>query len=406
MVFSDFADSSRFAHAGTIGYTAPGTPGGATMKARLDTCRDVRTLAAHSEPPRAGVVLANLGTPDRPDPKALRKYLREFLWDPRVVEVPRPLWWLILNLVIVPFRSPRSAGAYRRVWTERGSPLLYHTRDLADAMMHEFERNQPHVKVYPAMRYGRPGIGEALDQARRDNVQRLIVLPLYPQYSATTTASVFDGLALALRRVRWIPELRFVTHYHYDEAWVEAVADRIRSYQDAHGKPDKLLFSFHGIPKKYLLEGDPYYCECQSSARRIAARLKLDDSDWRVTFQSRLGRAEWLRPYTDETLLELAGEGAKHVQVVCPGFAVDCLETIDEIGVENREAFEAVSGGRFEYIPALNAEPDHARVLAELCWRHGQGWPEFGKQAAISAETLAGRCERAECAARELGLPD
>ncbi|MDT8450122.1 MAG: ferrochelatase [Wenzhouxiangellaceae bacterium] len=352
------------------------------------------------------MLLVNLGTPDRPDPKALRKYLREFLWDPRVVEVPRPLWWLILNLFIVPFRSPRSAAAYRRVWTERGSPLLFHTRDLADAMMHEFERNQPHVKVYPAMRYGRPGIGEALEQAQRDNVQRLIVLPLYPQYSATTTASVFDGLALALRRVRWIPELRVVTHYHYDEAWVEAIADHIRGYQETHGKPDKLLFSFHGIPKKYLLEGDPYYCECQSSARRIAARLKLDDGDWQVTFQSRLGRAEWLRPYTDETLLELAGEGAKHVQVVCPGFAVDCLETIDEIGVENREAFEAASGGRLEYIPALNAEPDHARVLAELCWRHGQGWPEFGKQASISAETLAGRVERAERAARELGLPD
>ncbi|MBS3743529.1 MAG: ferrochelatase [Wenzhouxiangellaceae bacterium] len=376
------------------------------MADSIKTVKETRELAGHTDPPKAGILLANLGTPDRPDSAALRKYLREFLWDRRVVEVPRPIWWLILNLVIVPFRSPRSAEAYRRVWTERGSPLLYYTRDLAEAMEHEFRRNQPQVRVYPAMRYGSPGIVEALEQARRDNVQRLIVLPMYPQYSATTTASVFDGLANALKKVRWIPELRFITHYHYDEAWVEAVADRIKAHQEAHGKPEKLLFSFHGIPKKYLLKGDPYYCECQSSARRIAARLKLEPEAWQVTFQSRLGREEWLKPYTDETLLDLAGKGVKHVQVVCPGFAVDCLETIDEIGVENREAFEHAGGEKLEYIPALNAEPDHARVLAELCWRHGQGWPEFSKQAAIAEDTLAERARRAETAAKSLGLED
>jgi len=370
----------------------------------IKSVREARELAAHTQPPRAGILLANLGTPDRPDASALRKYLREFLWDRRVVEVPRPIWWLILNLVIVPFRSPRSAEAYRRVWTERGSPLLFYTRDLAQAMAHEFARSQPQVRVYPAMRYGSPGINEALLQARADNVQRLIVLPMYPQYSATTTASVFDGLAKALKKVRWLPELRFITHYHYDEAWVEAVADRIRAHQETHGKPEKLLFSFHGIPKKYLLRGDPYYCECQSSARRIAARLKLDPDAWHVTFQSRLGREEWLKPYTDETVKSLADQGVRHIQVVCPGFAVDCLETIDEIGMENREEFEHAGGERLEYIPALNAEPDHARVLAELCWRHGQGWPEFGKQAALSDETLAERAARAETAAHSLDL--
>ncbi|MGK7295628.1 MAG: ferrochelatase [Candidatus Wenzhouxiangella sp. M2_3B_020] len=374
------------------------------MAEKISTRKEVRNLSAHTEAPRAGVLLANLGTPDHPDARALRRYLREFLWDRRVVEVPRPIWWLILNLFIVPFRSPRSAEAYRRVWTERGSPLLYYTRDLAESMAHEFGRNMPRVNVYVGMRYGSPGIAEALEQARRDNVQRLIVLPLYPQYSATTTASVFDGLANALKEIRWIPELRFVTHYHYDEAWVEAVADRIRSHQAEHGKPDRLLFSFHGIPKDYLLKGDPYYCECQSSARRIAARLKLAPEEWQVTFQSRLGKAEWLKPYTDETLLKLAHDGIKRVQVVCPGFAVDCLETIDEIGVENREAFEEAGGEALEYIPALNAESDHARVLTELCWRHGQGWPEFGKQAGISEETLAERAERADKAAEALGL--
>jgi ferrochelatase len=370
----------------------------------VSTRSQVRKLPAHSTPPRAAVLLANLGTPDAPETGALRRYLREFLWDRRVVEVPRPIWWLILNLFIVPFRSPKSAEAYRRVWTERGSPLLYHSVDLARAMEREFERSMPRVKVYPAMRYGRPGIAEALEQARADNVQRLIVLPLYPQYSATTTASVFDGLARVLARIRWLPELRFITQYHQDEAWVEAIADRITSHQAEHGVPDKLVFSFHGIPKRYLLDGDPYYCQCQSSARRIAERMKLSPEQWLVTFQSRLGKAEWLKPYTDQTMEKLGKEGVSHVQVVCPGFAVDCLETIDEIGVENQEIFHDAGGGRFSYIPALNAETDHARVLTELCWQHGQGWPEFGKQAGADPQLLRERVERAERAAAELGL--
>ena len=244
----------------------------------------------------------------------------------------------------------------------------------------------------------------SLARAREDNVQRIIVLPLYPQYSATTTASVFDGLAIALRKLRWIPELRFISHYHFDDAWVEAITDRIRAHQNEHGVPDKLLFSFHGIPKRYLLNGDPYYCQCQSSARRIAQKLKLEPRQWQATFQSRLGRAEWLRPYTDETLEELGRQKTEHVQVVCPGFAVDCLETIDEIGLENRELFQEAGGGRYEYIPALNAENDHARLLTELCWRHGQGWPEFGKNQDINEQALNDRVEQADRAARQLGL--
>lgn len=376
------------------------------MVESVKSVSQVAQLPGHSEAARAGVLVANLGTPDRPDAAALRRYLREFLWDPRVVEVPRPIWWLILNLIIVPFRSPRSAEAYRRVWTERGSPLLFHTLDLAAAMQREFERNLPQIRVYPAMRYGKPAIADALDKMRADNVQRLIVLPLYPQYSATTTASVFDGLATALKKVRWLPEMRVINHYHYDEAWVEAIADRIRAHQAEHGKPNKLLFSFHGIPKKYLLDGDPYYCQCQSSARRIAKRLELTPEDWMVTFQSRLGKAEWLKPYTDKTLEKLGGEGVEHVQVVCPGFAVDCLETIDEIGFENREVFEEAGGKRYEYIPALNAEADHARVLSELCWRHGQGWPEFSSPKESDAQALSERVERAREAARNLGLKE
>ncbi|MEM1080235.1 MAG: ferrochelatase [Pseudomonadota bacterium] len=371
---------------------------------RLRTRAEVRDVSAHRRPPRVGVILANLGTPDRPDAKALRKYLREFLWDRRVVEVPRLLWWLILNLVIVPFRSPQSAKAYQRVWTERGSPLLYHTQDLAMALEDELQRNWPRVSVYPAMRYGQLSIAEALEQARDDNVQRLLVLPMYPQYSATTTASVFDGLAMALKKVRWVPEIRFINHYHSDEGWIEAIADRIRAYQQDHGTPEKLVFSFHGIPKNYLLDGDPYYCQCQLSARKIAAKLGLEQRQWQVTFQSRLGKAEWLKPYTDQSLEELATMGLRHVQVVCPGFAVDCLETIDEIGFENREEFEEAGGDTLEYIPALNAHSDHARVLADLCWRHGQGWPEFSGQVAVGEEALAERVKRADRAANQLGL--
>ncbi|MEM7053908.1 MAG: ferrochelatase, partial [Pseudomonadota bacterium] len=373
---------------------------------RIRKRKQVRELDGHRKVPRAGVILANLGTPDQPDAKSLRKYLREFLWDRRVVEIPRLLWWLILNLIIVPFRSPRSAKAYQRVWTKRGSPLRFHTEDLAWALENELQRNNPRVMVYPAMRYGQPGIAEALADARKDNVQRILVLPMYPQYSATTTASVFDGLAQALNDVRWIPEIRFITHYHHDEGWIEAVADRIRAFQKDHGTPEKLLFSFHSIPKNYLLDGDPYYCQCQSSARRIAAKLGLEARQWQVSFQSRLGRAEWLKPYTDKTLEELAKMGLRHVQVVCPGFAVDCLETIDEIGFENREEFEQAGGDKLEYIPALNAETDHARILADLCWRHGQGWPEFAGQVAVGEEALAERVKRADQAAIQLGLDD
>ncbi|GAB4168606.1 MAG: ferrochelatase [Wenzhouxiangellaceae bacterium] len=374
------------------------------MPENIRSIADVRKLPAHAHPPRAGVLLANLGTPDAPEAAALRRYLREFLADPRIVDLPRPLWWMLLNLVIAPLRAPRSAEAYRRVWTERGSPLLFHTQDLAQQMNREFERSMPQVKVYAAMRYGRPGIQEALAQMRDDNVQRLVVLPLYPQYSATTTASVFDRLAHELRSVRWLPEIRLVTHYHYDDAWVEAIADRITSHQAQHGAPDRLLFSFHGIPKKHLLEGDPYFCQCHASARRIAERLGLRPEQWVVAFQSRFGPAEWLKPYTDQTLIRLARSGVRHVQVVCPGFAVDCLETLDEIDRENREVFIDAGGEEYSYIPALNAGVDHARLLTELCWRHGQGWPEFGPAGETPDGLLRERVERAEQAARRLGL--
>ncbi len=365
---------------------------------------EVRKTPGHAQPPRAGLLLVNLGTPDAPTPKALRRYLKEFLGDPRVVEVPRPIWWLILNGIILPFRAPRSAKAYKSVWTEHGSPLLTSTRQLADGIQAELGKRSPRVRVMMAMNYGQPSIDQAVDRLRAENIQRLLVLPLYPQYSATTTASVFDRVTRSLSRLRWLPELRFINDYCNESAWLDAIADSIRYFQAKHGKPDRLLFSFHGIPKRNLLNGDPYYCQCQASARQIVSRLDLAEQDWQVSFQSRLGKAEWLKPYTDQTLAQMAKDGIRRVQVICPGFSIDCLETLEEIAMENREEFIEAGGESLEYIPCLNAEPVHVRLLADLAHKHGQGWPEFAGQVAVGESELSARVTRADQAAEFLGL--
>lgn len=370
----------------------------------IDSHSELETLTAHTEAPRAAVLLVNLGTPDAPDTRSVRRYLREFLWDPRVVEISRPVWWLILNGVIAPFRSPRSAKAYAKIWTEQGSPLTVHTRQLAGRVQSEISRHAPRVRVMWAMRYGRPGIGHVLSRLAEDNIQRLLVLPLYPHYSATTTASVFDQVSRVLGSHRWLPDIRFISHYHRHTGWLDTVADSIRSHQAEHGRPDRLLFSFHGIPRRNLLLGDPYQCQALASARRIAERLELAGGDWQVGFQSRLGRAEWLKPYTDKTLKTLARNGVKHVQVVCPGFAVDCLETLEEIAIVNRKLFEQSGGQRLDYIPCLNAGEAHARALSDLCRRHGQGWPEFAGVVDDAQAGIEARMERARARGEELGL--
>lgn len=365
---------------------------------------EVGQLNAHTHAARAAVLLVNLGTPEAPTARALRPYLREFLSDPRVIEAPRLRWWFVLNGLIVPFRSPRSARAYQRIWTEEGSPLLIGSRKLATALDRELKKTLPRVEVLLAMNYGQPDMDSVLDRLRRENIQRLLVLPLYPQYSATTTASVFDRLTASMRRLRWLPELRFINDYHDHEAWLDAVAASIRDFRKNRPPVDKLLFSFHGIPKDYVLKGDPYYCQSQASARRIAERLGLADEEWMVSFQSRLGRAEWLRPYTDETLEQLARQGVRRLQVVCPGFSIDCLETTDEIAYEGREEFIAAGGESLEYIPALNDSVDHVRVLSALVHEHSQGWPEFSGARATAESALEARQERAMAAARKLGL--
>lgn len=329
----------------------------------------------HGKPSATGVLLVNLGTPDAPTPRALRRYLGEFLWDPRVVEIPRPLWWLILHGVVLRFRPRASARAYATVWTGEGSPLLFHSRALARSVERQLASAYRHPpKVALAMRYGRPSVPAVLEDMHRTGVGRLLVLPLYPQYAAATTGSAFDAVTGVLSRWRRVPELRFINHYHDDPGYIAALAARVREYWRQHGRGDKLVMSFHGLPKRSLMLGDPYHCQSHKTARLLAGALELAPDQWMVTFQSRFGRQEWLKPYTDETMRALPGQGVKRVDVVCPGFAADCLETLEEIAGQNREFFLEAGGERFEYIPALNAEAEHVQALTALIRRELHGW--------------------------------
>lgn len=327
----------------------------------------------HGSPAALGALLVNLGTPDAPTPAAIRRFLAEFLWDPRVVEAPRWLWWLALHGVILRIRPSRSAHAYRQIWTPDGSPLLLHSRALVEKTRGTLNARLQ-AAVVLGMSYSSPSIPGALEQLRRAGVRRLIVLPLYPQYSCTTTASVFDRVTSELQRWRWVPELRFIGNYHDEPSYVEAISTSIREHWHTHER-GHLLFSFHGVPRRYLLAGDPYHCQCLTTARLVASRLGLDAADWSVSFQSQVGREEWLRPYTDETLMQMAQQGRKRVSVVCPGFATDCLETLEEIAIRNRALFLASGGEFYDYIPALNSSDAHADLLADLIARHAQGWP-------------------------------
>lgn len=341
----------------------------------------------HSQNDKVGVLVTNLGTPDAPKKAELKRYLKEFLSDPRVVEVPRLLWWMILNLVILNIRPKRSAKAYETVWTDRGSPLMYHTQDQANALRDNLKQQYgDNIVVEFAMRYGSPSVDSAVDKMLQQGVRKLLVLPLYPQYCASTTGSTFDAIAQSFSQRRWIPELRFVTHYHDNAGYIKAVADKIKVHWEQHGRADKLIFSYHGIPKRYLLNGDPYHCECHKTSRLIAEELGLKDSEHFTSFQSRFGREEWLKPYTDHSLKTFPEQGIKSVQIVCPGFAADCLETIEEIGEENREYFLEAGGERYEYIAALNADEAHIQALTNLLESHLQGWATIPESTALRNE--------------------
>lgn len=329
----------------------------------------------HNQRGRVGVLLTNLGTPEAPTAKALRPYLKQFLWDPRVVEVPRPLWWLILNGIILRVRPKRSAAAYAEVWTEEGSPLLIHSLNQAKALQSSLAQSYgDQVIVDVAMRYGQPSIPSVIDNMLVAGVRKLIVLPLYPQYSAATTGSTFDAIAEDFKQRRWLPDFRFISHYHDHPTYITALANRLKAHWAENGRADKLLFSYHGMPQKYLENGDPYHCECHKTTRLIAEQLGLAPKEYISTFQSRFGRDPWLQPYTDETLKTLPGQGVKSVQIICPGFSSDCLETIEEIGGENRDYFLEAGGERYEYIRCLNADSDHIHVMQTLIEAQAKDW--------------------------------
>jgi len=321
---------------------------------------------------RTGVLLTNLGTPDAPTTEALKRYLKEFLWDPRVVEMPRWKWWLVLNGIILNTRPARSAAAYKSVWTEKGSPLMLHSLDQLDALRKSLGED---VHVELAMRYGAPSIASGLQALRAKGCTRVLVFPLYPQYSATTTGSTYDAVTDELKSWRRVPELRMVASYHDHPAYIEALAASVRRHWQANGRPDRLLMSFHGIPQRYFDNGDPYPCMCRKTGRLLAEELELKEGEWLVSYQSRFGKEPWVTPYTDETLKAWGAERVGRVDVICPGFAADCLETIEEIGVENRDYFLKAGGGEFHYIPALNADELHIKALAEIMRNNFKGWP-------------------------------
>ena len=327
--------------------------------------------------PVTGVLITNLGTPDAPTASALRRYLAQFLWDKRVVEIPRPIWWLILHGIILRTRPAKSAEAYESVWTEGGSPLLVYGKGQKDALQARLkERFAGPMVVELGMRYGNPSIESAMEKLRDAGAQRLLVLALYPQYSAATTASTFDAVAQVLNKWRWIPELRFVQHYHDSESYIQALANSIEENWQQHGRGEKLIFSFHGMPKRTLHAGDPYHCECQKTARLVAEKLNLNQDQYLVSFQSLFGKEEWLKPYTSDTLKQLAAEGVKSLDIACPGFSADCVETLEEIMIENKGYFVDAGGERFNYIPCLNVRDDHITAIEDIVISHTRGWAE------------------------------
>ena len=331
-----------------------------------------------SEPKTLAIVLVNLGTPDSADVSAVRRYLAEFLADPRIVEQPRWLWWLILNGVILRLRPARSARAYRKVWTAEGSPLQVGTRALARRLQQMFEaEGAGMIEVRHAMRYGSPSVSETLADLARGGMRRLLVLPLFPQFSATTTASVLDAVGATLRRWRRPPELRFVSDYWAETLHIEALARSVERHWQSHGRADRLLLSFHSIPERYVRNGDPYRQHCEATAGRLRDRLQMTEESLLLTFQSRVGREPWLQPYTDQVLAALPAQGVRSLEVICPGFAVDCLETLEEIAIEGRHQFLSAGGENFSYIPCLNDNDDQVAAMHALIRRQCAGWPEF-----------------------------
>lgn len=332
----------------------------------------------HGSPTLTAVLLINLGTPAAPTAKAVRSYLREFLSDPRVVEIPRPLWWLILNGIILQVRPRRSAEKYASVWTTEGSPLKVHVERQSKLLRGFLGQTGHRVRVDYAMRYGQPSIAATLSRLKAEGCTRILLLPLYPQYAASTTATAFDAVGAWLKGIRNQPEIRSVRSFADHPGYIQALAASVREHWMTHGRPTssyRLVMSFHGLPRYTLDEGDPYHCECHKSGRLLAEALGLDQEHYQICFQSRFGRAEWLQPYTAATLEGLGKQGLQRVDVICPGFPADCLETLEEIAIEGKAEFLQAGGREYLYIPCLNERDDWIRALTELAASHLQGWP-------------------------------
>jgi ferrochelatase len=329
----------------------------------------------------AGVLLINLGTPEAPTAQALRPYLKQFLSDPRVVEIPRVAWWLLLNGIILNTRPAKSAEKYKTIWTPEGSPLKVHTQRQAQALQDVLaaQAEGAPLVVEWAMRYGKPSVAEGLAALREKGCDRVLALPLYPQYAGSTTGSSYDAVFAALQESRNVPALRLVKQFHDHPAYIAALAASVQEHWAAHGRGDRLVMSFHGVPRFSHDKGDPYHCHCHKTGRLVAEALGLPKDAYVVTFQSRFGKAEWLKPYTMETIEALGRAGVGRVDVICPGFVSDCLETLEEIAMENRTAFLNAGGRDFQYIPCLNERPEWIRALAGIALHEMQGWLGAGR---------------------------
>jgi ferrochelatase len=346
----------------------------------------------HQAAPNIGILLINLGTPAAPTAQAVKPYLKQFLSDPRVVEIPGALWWLILNGVILNTRPKASAKKYAQIWTSEGSPLRVHTEKQAKLVQGYFAHaDNTNVMVDFAMRYGQPSVESAIARLKERGCTRILALPLYPQYAASTTASAFDAVADCLKRMRNLPELRLVRNFHDDPGYIRSLAASVQAHWQTSGRAERLVMSFHGVPRFTLDKGDPYFCECQKTARLLAEQLGLKPEQYLVTFQSRFGKAEWLKPYTQATLEKLAHDGMKTVDIMCPGFVADCLETLEEIAIECRTAFVAQGGKSLNYIPCLNERHDFITALVALCRRHMQDWLAQPVPNAAALKARAGR---------------
>ena len=364
---------------------------------------DIEPAHQHAATTKVGILLINLGTPTAPTAAALRPYLKQFLSDRRVIEIPRVIWWPLLNWVILNVRPRKSARKYAQIWMAQGSPLAVHTERQAQLLQQSLEAKIEYpIAVEWAMRYGIPTVRRKIQRLRAQGCDRLLVIPLYPQYSASATGSSYEAVTAALRTVRNLPGLRIVKHFHDHAAYIHALARQVKDYWSRHGRSDKLVMSFHGLPRFTLDRGDPYHCECHKTARLLAAALELDPDQYLVTFQSRFGRAEWLKPYTMEVMQQLGAKNTRRIDVFCPGFVADCLETLEEIAIENRAAFRKAGGGDFHYIPCLNETDAWIQGLTHIALENLHGWVSVKWDTTAAARVA----EASQLWARSLGAPN